>query len=230
EDSLGAATDDTLDHAYWSQSRRMFTTLEEAVRLYPDDPMAWYRLAELRFHGGFVVGSTPRQALDAFERTIALDSTIAAAYFHLIQLALAGSDTASARRYVTTFLGLTAGVPEGEGIGLVASLLDPRRAHSSYALLGNRAGAVFADLALAGAVPPETASAVFARWLHSGAEEPSVVEARWMPRCHRALGAALWWASQRDTASILALVRRDSLAARTASSVPAIQRTRGSYE
>jgi len=307
EDSLGAATDDTLDHAYWSQSRRMFTTLEEAVRLYPDDPMAWYRLAELRFHGGFVVGSTPRQALDAFERTIALDSTIAAAYFHLIQLALAGSDTASARRYVTTFLGLTAGVPEGEGIGLVASLLDPRRAHSpevqrlldttsatmlyytwgvvwfwpdsaetairlarllasgrhlaasrpvagpaadtglvkgmlemmlsyrghlheSYALLGNRPGAVFADLALAGAVPPETASAVFARWLHGGAEEPSVVEARWMPRCHRALGAALWWASERDTASILALVRRDSLAARTASSVPAIQRTRGSYE
>src|SRR5260370_31838367 len=38
-------------------SRRMFATLEEAVRLYPDDPMAWYSLAELRFHGGFVVRS-----------------------------------------------------------------------------------------------------------------------------------------------------------------------------
>src|SRR5437899_1156390 len=306
-DSLGAAIGDTLDHAYWSQSRRMFATLEEAVRLYPDDPMAWYRLAESRFHGGFVVGSTPRQALEAFENANALDSTFAAVYFHLIQLALAGSDTARARRYVTAYLALTAGVPQGEGIGLVASLLDPRRAqspelqrlldttsapmlyyawgvvwfwpdsaetairlarlltggrhlaasrtvagpaadtalvkgvlemmlsyrghlHESYALLGNQAGVVFADLALAGAVPPETASAVFGRWLHSGAEEPSVAEARWMPRCHRTLGAALWWASQRDTASLLALMRRDSLAARTASSVPAIQRTRGSYE
>src|SRR5438445_1196767 len=108
EDSLGAATDDTLDHAYWSQSRRMFTTLEEAVRLYPDDPMAWYRLAELRFHGGFVVGSTPRQALDAFERTIALDSTIAAAYFHLFNFGLAGSAPPAARGKVPTFLGLTA--------------------------------------------------------------------------------------------------------------------------
>src|SRR5206468_10463251 len=65
--SLGAAIGDTLDHAYWSQSRRMFATLEEAVRLYPDDPMAWYSLAESRFHGGFVVGSTPRQALERSE-------------------------------------------------------------------------------------------------------------------------------------------------------------------
>ncbi len=306
-DSLGAATEDTLDHAYWSQLRRAFATLEEAVRLYPDDPMAWYQLAELRFHGGFVMGSTPWQALEAFERTIALDSTFAAAYFHLVQLALAGYDTARARRYVTSYLALTAGVPEGEGIGLVALLLDPRRAqsselrrlldtasarmlyyawgvvwfwpdsaetairlarllaagghvaaggpvvgpatdtgfakgvlemmlsyrghlHESYALLGNRAGVVFADLALAGAVPPDTAGAVFSQWLHSAAEEASVAEARWMPRCHRTLGAALWWASQRDTASLLALVRRDSLAARKTSSVPAIQGTRGSYQ
>ena len=57
-----------------------------------------------------------------------------------------------------------------------------------------------------------------------------MAEARWMPRCHRTLGAALWWASQRDTASLLALVRRDSLAARKTSSVPAIQGTRGSYQ
>src|SRR5438445_11657569 len=236
-DSLGAAIGDTLDHAYWSQSRRVFATLEEAVRLYPDDPMAWYQLAESRFHGGFVVGSTPRQALEAFESANALDSTFAAVYFHLIQLALAGSDTARARRYVSAYLALTAGVPQGEGIGLVASLLDPRRAHSpelqrlldttsapmlyyawgvvwfwpdsaetairlarllaggrhlaashpvagpaadtglvkrvlemmlsyrghlheSYALLGNQAGVVFAALALAGAVPPDTARGV----------------------------------------------------------------------
>src|SRR2546426_11197740 len=46
------------------------------------------------------------------------------------QLALAGSDTARARRYVSAYLALTAGVPQGEGIGLVASLLDPRRARS----------------------------------------------------------------------------------------------------
>ncbi len=303
-DSLWAATGDTLDHAYWSQSHRAFATLEEAARLYPDDPMAWYDLAESRFHSGF---STPTRALEAFEHAITLDSTFAAAYFHLVQLALAEDDTARARRYVTRYLALTGGVPEGVGLRLVALLLDPRRSqsrelqrvldttsvamryyaeavawfwpdsaetairlarslaaerpvaggpsvvgpvtdtgfargvlemmlsyrghlHESYALLGNQAGVVFADLALAGAVSPETASAVFGRWLHSGAEEPSVGEARWMPRCHRTLGAALWWASQRDTASLLALARRDSLAARTASSVPAVQRIRGSYE
>src|SRR2546430_9934475 len=106
----------------------------------------------------------------------------------------------------------------------------PGHLHESYALLGNRAGVVFADVAWAGAVPRDTAGAVFREWLHSAAEESSVAEARWMPRCHRTLGAALWWASQRDTASLLALVRRDSLAARKTSSVPAIQGTRGSYQ
>src|SRR5438270_10218880 len=126
-DSLGAATEDTLDHAYWSQSHRAFATLEEAARLYPDDPMAWYDLAESRFHSGF---STPTRALEAFEHAITLDSTFAAAYFHLVQLALAEDDTARARRYVTRYLALTGGVPEGVGLRLVALLLDPRRSQS----------------------------------------------------------------------------------------------------
>ncbi len=130
-DSLEAASDDPLDGAYWSHRARKLSTLEEASRRYPDDPEVWYELGEARFHLGYVVGSTTRQTLDAFNRAIALDSAFAPAYIHPVQLALDWNDTAWARRYITGYVGLTSEVPEGAGIRLVGQLIDPRRDKSS---------------------------------------------------------------------------------------------------
>jgi eukaryotic-like serine/threonine-protein kinase len=124
-DSLEAASDDPLDSAYWSHRVRKFATLEEASRRYPDDPEVWYALGEARFHLGYAVGSTALQTLEAFDRAIALDSAFAPAYVHPVQLALDRNDTASAKRYIRGYVGLTSGVPEGAGIRLVGQLLDP---------------------------------------------------------------------------------------------------------
>jgi serine/threonine-protein kinase len=124
-DSLEAASDDPSDGAYWSHRARKLSTLEEASRRYPDDPEVWYELGEARFHLGYVVGSTTRQTLDAFNRAIALDSAFAPAYIHPVQLALDWSDTAAARRYIMGYVALTSDVPEGAGIRLVGQLIDP---------------------------------------------------------------------------------------------------------
>jgi tetratricopeptide (TPR) repeat protein len=298
-DSLWAAAVDTLNHAYWTDHLRMFTILEEAVRRYPDDPEAWYRLGEARYHGGYRVGSTGSQVREAFDRAIALDSAFAPAYVHPVELTLYTNDTTRARRYVTGYLSLASGVDEGEGIRIVAMLIDHRPAqsselqtlldtasantlalaamaawgwpdstemavrffrylaagrpgaggyadtgwanrrlqqflsfrghlHESYALIGNRVGAPFADLAVAGGIPVDTAAAVFQNWLRSPGEDDFAPEPP-VFYCDRILGAALWWASRRDTASLLALLSKNSLPVRIAPSVPAVQKSRSRY-
>ena len=68
------------------------------------------------------------------------------------------------------------------------------RLHEAYLALGNRPGRVFAQLANLGAIDPDTASAVFAKWLAS--DKP---EARF---------GLLWWATRGDTASIIALLQQ----------------------
>ena len=301
-DSLSAASNDTLNHAYWAERLRMHATLEMAARRYVDDPEVWYRLGEARYHGGYRVGSTARQVLEAFDRAIALDSAFAPAYIHSVQLALTENDAVRARQYASSYLTLTSGVPEGEGTGLVAILVDPQRAQSievsghldnasanvltdaanalfvwpdsaetavrlsrllaagrpgrvgvdadtvfhrwrlayllsyrghlreSYALTGNRAGVLFANLALAGVVPPDTAAAAFGRWLRSPSSGSAVSDEPWVAPCARTLGAALWWASRHDRTSLRTLLRKDSLAARSAVSVRAIQATLGGHD
>jgi eukaryotic-like serine/threonine-protein kinase len=68
---------------------RQFATLEEGVRLYPDDPEMWYILGEARFHHGWGAGVSPVQMLNAFDRSIALDSSFTPAYVHAPTLASA---------------------------------------------------------------------------------------------------------------------------------------------
>jgi serine/threonine-protein kinase len=301
-DSLGAVADDTLNHAYWTDLLRIHTITEEAVRRYPDDPEVWYRLGEARYHLGYRVGTTERQILEAFDRAIALDSAFAPAYVHAVQIALITNDTGRAKRYASGYTTLTSGVPEGEGISLVATLLDQRRAQShqfqqhldsasanvlamagiavaqwpdsaetvvrlwrllaagrpgvgvpadttlfirwflpsqlafrghlrqAHDLVGSQAGIIFTDLALIGAVASDSTAMVFRRWLRGPPGGAVVSDAAWASRCALTMGVGLWFAAQKDTASLLRQIRRDSLGAHSAASVPAVQATLGGYE
>ena len=74
--------------------------LETASRSYPDDPEIWYQLGERREHEGFAVGATVAEELDAFDRSIALDSTFGEAYVHPIERTLARGDCGRALQYV----------------------------------------------------------------------------------------------------------------------------------
>ncbi len=86
----------------WDEGRRLYRTLEEATRRYPEDPELWYELGEARYHFGFGPGAsvTQQQIREAMDRAIALDSGFAPAIVsHTIECALRSQDVAAARRY-----------------------------------------------------------------------------------------------------------------------------------
>jgi serine/threonine protein kinase len=67
------------------------------------------------------------------------------------------------------------------------------RLHEAYLALGNRPSRLFSQLAMLGAIDPDTVTAVFAEWLTTGRSE--------------ARNALPWWAARGDTASIVALIQ-----------------------
>ena len=119
---------DPSDTTFWPLVRRQFATLDDAARRYPDDPEVWYEVGEARMHNGVHVGVTEQQTLEAFARSVALDSSFAPAYIHLVQLSLDLGDDAAARRYAGRYLALH---PDEPIIQLAASLLDPGQAQSA---------------------------------------------------------------------------------------------------
>ena len=270
-----ALLDGPTDPAGREHHTRLFTTLDEAVRRYPNDPEAWYELGDARMHWPLVGRTTPEQILQAFDRAIALDSAFGPAYIHPVEVALHLGRPAAARRYLAAYLALDQADLNSEGMGLVDQLLvrpqaspanvqrqmdtasshaliaawsvlrhlpdsaetdvrlaralvssrhtgepvfdDPvvrewvltnalaHRGHlrEAYALGGTRFTAEFAQLALLGGVPPESARATFAGWLGEPLPRQFSVDLL-APR----LTALPWWAARGDTSSLRAFVRR----------------------
>ncbi len=116
----------------WPLLYRLSTTLDQAVRRYTDDPEMWVYRGELGFHWGSYGQPpiTPQQALQALDRSIALDSGFAA-YYHTIGLALELRGPAEARRYVLAYIALHPSPPLAPALRLLDALLDPNRAMSS---------------------------------------------------------------------------------------------------
>ena len=114
----------------WNAGQRLHSTLDEAVRRYPDDPEVWYELGEARYHVGFGAGAsvTQTQVLDAFDRAVALDSGFAPALVsHTIECALRLQDVARARRYARAFLALGRDADYFPVVAFVANRLDSDR-------------------------------------------------------------------------------------------------------
>lgn len=59
---------------------------------HPDDVESWFRLGEVHFHNGPLYGRPTLAAVDAFERTLALDPASAEAMIHLARLAALRGD------------------------------------------------------------------------------------------------------------------------------------------
>ncbi|MGH7580961.1 MAG: hypothetical protein ACREM9_12355, partial [Gemmatimonadales bacterium] len=129
-DSLLVTTDSLFGAAYmtiplvdWSVIRRVHDVARELTRRYPDDFESWYALGEANYHLGEVVGSTPRQALDAFDRAIATDSSFAPSYIHAIELALLLEGPEAATRYAGKYLSLDPTDASASGIVLTERIL-----------------------------------------------------------------------------------------------------------
>jgi eukaryotic-like serine/threonine-protein kinase len=111
-----------------SPAARGLATLEETVGRYPDDPEAWYALGEARHHfGGWLLHTEGwRAALEAFERSIRLDSLFAPAYIHPVELSYGLGDTARAHRYAAFVMRLNPRSVQARGLQTLQRLLALR--------------------------------------------------------------------------------------------------------
>ncbi|HJS43851.1 MAG TPA: serine/threonine-protein kinase, partial [Gemmatimonadales bacterium] len=128
-----------LGGRWWTYARRLISTLDEAVRRYPNDPELWYMLGDARYHASGAAGSAPRAALDAFDRSIALDSAFTPSYVHAIPLGLEFDDSSAGRRYARAFLDAGAMGVYARSTGLVLDLLDRRTRPAAISFLGDSA-------------------------------------------------------------------------------------------
>lgn len=115
------------DTLWYAHARRLFATVVEATRRYPEDPEGWYALGEARYHFPYVPGvpATPRSAREAFDRAIALDSAFGPAYIHPVELALRTDGSDAARRYIEPYLALDPRDVNAAGIRILAHFIDP---------------------------------------------------------------------------------------------------------
>jgi serine/threonine-protein kinase len=105
-DSLGTALFTSSRDTLWrTHQARLFATLEEATRKYPQDPEVWYALGDARLHFPLVGRTTMEQTLDPFDRAIALDSAFTESYLHPVALAISLGQPDRARRYIAAYLG-----------------------------------------------------------------------------------------------------------------------------
>jgi len=127
ESLFEALYQDPPEPVWWERRNRLFTTLEGAARLYPEDPEVWYELGEARAHWPLGGRNITEHALEAFGRAIALDSSFMPGYFHTAQLALWQAGPAEARRYLAAYLAHAGSLvrrdPEASGVELSYRLL-----------------------------------------------------------------------------------------------------------
>ena len=104
---------------------RLVAILEEAVLRYPDAPDAWNLLGQARYHLGVWLVPTGgwRATLEAFERSVSLDSLFAPAYIHLVETSYALGDTARGRRYATALIRLNPESADARSLRAVLQLL-----------------------------------------------------------------------------------------------------------
>jgi eukaryotic-like serine/threonine-protein kinase len=139
-DSLGAAIsqpDRVPAGSLSSMRRRMFANHEQAVRLYPDDPEIWYYVGEDRYHFGWDERVSRAQALRAFDRSIALDSSFTPAYEHATTLGLILYGLEGWDRYARPYLARRSTEDDGSATRFLDALLKqpPAQASSSDSVI-----------------------------------------------------------------------------------------------
>lgn len=98
-------------------------SLKEAVRKYPDDPEAWFLLAETYLHLGGLTYGTDDELWDALQRAVTLDPNFAPYLVHVAELAILRGDRALAEATLERYEALTGQLNDVEHIELAIPLL-----------------------------------------------------------------------------------------------------------
>jgi eukaryotic-like serine/threonine-protein kinase len=128
-------------------AKRMFEAVTELTARYPDDPEGWYLAGEARFHHGWMGRIRPREALEAFDRAIALDSAFSPAYVHTMHFNGWVSHDEGWDRHLRAYLKSGAAASLTPDVGLLQALRESDSVRSDSLL---RAASVKLLLAAAG--------------------------------------------------------------------------------
>ena len=126
---------DALNHG----SPAGVASLREAVRKYPDDPEAWFLLAETYIHvGGSTYGSED-DIWEALDRATTLDPNFAPYMVHVAEFAVLRGDRPRAEETLARYEALTGGPGDNGHIRLAIRLLlgDEREVAAAIAGLAN---------------------------------------------------------------------------------------------
>jgi serine/threonine-protein kinase len=186
---------------------RMFGTLAELARLYPNDPEIWYLTGEARFHLGWLNRARPREALQAFDNAVALDSSFAVAYIHTLDFgASAGSPRDWARR-ARALLASGAAPNITADPRLVLPLIEADEARSDSIVRAMTPWQLMTAAVLSYQIPDSAESAI---------RITRALAARSVPEGHRPMLGRSWYTLNlahrghvRDAARELAAVRND---------------------
>jgi serine/threonine-protein kinase len=197
-DSLHLTADSILAGLYQNAPRvspvaiqRVHAIAEDLTRRYPDDAESWSLLGEARYHWGVPAGHTPREALDAFDRAIRLDSTFAPAYIHAVELALWLDGPEAGHRYAARYLALGPTNASAAGIRLADQLMERpgERPANTDSLLREATPSTLRDarLALYSAADSSEAAVAVSRALAAAPEG----DAAWLGPAERELSFGL---------------------------------------
>jgi serine/threonine-protein kinase len=105
-----------------ANQRAGFEAAQIATQRYPNDALAWYLLADFRFHSDPALSD--QDALLNFDRAIQADSDFAPSYIHAIEISFRyGYETAS--RYVRAYMARDPRDREAQGLKLALDLAAP---------------------------------------------------------------------------------------------------------
>ncbi len=123
-ESLSGALYAAVPASDWSVLTRAHEVARELTLRYPDDFESWYTLGEVLYHFGSPVGVGARQALEAFDRAIAIDSSFAPAYIHPVELALWLGGPEAEKGYAAGYLALDPTDASASGIALAQRIIE----------------------------------------------------------------------------------------------------------
>jgi eukaryotic-like serine/threonine-protein kinase len=205
-DSLYAVVYATIPLTDGSVVRRAHAVARELTRRYPDDFEAWFTLGEALYHFGSPAAAGARQALEAFDQAIAIDSSFAPAYIHGVELGLWVDGPEAGERYAAGYLRLEPTDVSASGIGLAQRILHASRTRPSEitALLREASPATLLDASGAFRRSADSTEALIAISRALVAASPG--DARWLTsvaRKRRLGGSLLYRGHVGEAASLL---------------------------
>ena len=111
-------------------------SLKEAVRKYPDDPEAWFLLAETYIHVGGATYGSDEELWEALQRATTLDPNFAPYLVHVAEFAVLRGDRQGAEQAMARYLSLTGTNHDMGHIELAIRLLLGTEAERAEALRG----------------------------------------------------------------------------------------------